>query len=118
MSSARSYVTSPSTRSRLHAAYALTSVNVCRKYIGILDYLFTDVMHQSYVYQDSGSQASLFVPPVPYFPRSIVFFSTPREIFYLAFGAMACHASQLVWFRYLYLVCSRYMWMNQLRRIH
>ena len=37
-----------------------------------------------------------------------------REALATGFGAMQCHASQLVWFRYLYLLFSGYMHLNVL----
>ncbi|KAF8635369.1 hypothetical protein AX15_000374 [Amanita polypyramis BW_CC] len=38
--------------------------------------------------------------------------------FWRAVQAMGCHRSQLVWFRYLYVLFSRYMWVNEWVEIH
>ncbi len=35
----------------------------------------------------------------------------------MGWRAMACHWSQLVWFRYAYLLFSTYMWVNVLHRV-
>ncbi|EED84582.1 hypothetical deacetylase from carbohydrate esterase family CE10 [Postia placenta Mad-698-R] len=45
-----------------------------------------------------------------------VFASGLRE-YVTALRAMAQHRSQLVWFRYLYVAFSRYMWVNELREV-
>ncbi|XP_043818294.1 N-acetylglucosaminyl-phosphatidylinositol de-N-acetylase [Dromiciops gliroides] len=68
----------------------LESVNVLRKYLSILDLPFTWLQ-----------------------PRDILFVLTPKEA-EQAKKAMFCHKSQLLWFRHLYILFSRYMVINSL----
>ncbi|NXJ66819.1 PIGL acetylase, partial [Rostratula benghalensis] len=69
----------------------LESVNLFRKYISILDVLFSCLL-----------------------PRDALFVLTEEET-EQAKRAMRCHRSQLLWFRHLYLLFSRYMVINSLR---
>lgn len=46
-------------------------------------------------------------------PHHAAFVATPAQYFQ-ALYAMRAHASQLVWFRWLYVAFSRLMWVNQL----
>ncbi|NXF87092.1 PIGL acetylase, partial [Eubucco bourcierii] len=69
----------------------LQSVNLCRKYISILDL------------------------PISYLlPRDALFILTEEET-EQAKRAMRCHGSQLLWFRHIYLLFSRYMVINSLQ---
>lgn len=69
--------------------FVLDSVRLWRKYVGALD-LFTS--HLTSTFLCLGS-------PLP------------------VWRAMRRHRSQLVWFRYLYMLFSRYVTINTLRRI-
>ncbi|NXN31396.1 PIGL acetylase, partial [Nycticryphes semicollaris] len=69
----------------------LESVNLFRKYISILDILFSCLL-----------------------PRDALFVLTEEET-EQARRAMRCHRSQLLWFRHLYMLFSRYMVINSLR---
>ncbi|KAJ6558680.1 putative deacetylase LmbE-like domain-containing protein [Mycena sp. CBHHK59/15] len=53
-----------------------------------------------------------FAPPEP----MPVFVSGFRE-YWVALQAMRAHSSQLVWFRWLYVIFSRYMWVNEWNEI-
>ncbi|CAK5274229.1 unnamed protein product [Mycena citricolor] len=44
--------------------------------------------------------------------NTITFVSSPHQ-YVSALAAMRAHASQLVWFRWLYVMFSRYMWVNE-----
>jgi N-acetylglucosaminylphosphatidylinositol deacetylase len=44
---------------------------------------------------------------------SIPVFVSGIQEYLMALKAMYQHRSQLVWFRYLYVVASRYMWVNE-----
>lgn len=46
----------------------------------------------------------------------VTFISSPSEVL-KAWRAMAAHESQFVWFRMLYIIFSRYMYVNSLREI-
>ncbi|KAM6296593.1 N-acetylglucosaminyl-phosphatidylinositol de-N-acetylase [Aegotheles albertisi] len=69
----------------------LESVNLFRKYISILDVLLSCLL-----------------------PRDALFILTEEET-EQARRAMWCHGSQLLWFRRLYVLFSRYMVINSLR---
>ncbi|KAI9277363.1 putative N-acetylglucosaminyl-phosphatidylinositol deacetylase [Sporodiniella umbellata] len=66
--------------------YTLTSISLLRKYIGVLDLVFQDPFR-------------LVSPPIPYL---------------VTHKAMRQHRTQLVWFRWLYVIFSRYMFINGL----
>ncbi|KFR05479.1 N-acetylglucosaminyl-phosphatidylinositol de-N-acetylase, partial [Opisthocomus hoazin] len=69
----------------------LESVNLFRKYISVLD-----------------------VPISCLLPRDALFILTEEET-EQAKSAMRCHRSQLLWFRHIYMLFSRYMVINSLR---
>ncbi|NXO03646.1 PIGL acetylase, partial [Rhinopomastus cyanomelas] len=69
----------------------LESVNLLRKYLSVLD-----------------------VPISCLMPRDALFILTEEES-EQARRAMRCHRSQLLWFRHIYLLFSRYMVINSLR---
>ena len=73
--------------------FTLVSVPLAAKYIGIISPLLTKVTRY-------------FYSPSP------VFVSGMRE-YWRAVQAMRQHKSQLVWFRYLNVLFSRYMWVNE-----
>ncbi|NXL11079.1 PIGL acetylase, partial [Mesembrinibis cayennensis] len=69
----------------------LESVNLFRKYISVLDVLISCLL-----------------------PRDALFVLTEEET-EQARRAMRCHRSQLLWFRHIYMLFSRYMMINSLR---
>ncbi|XP_008821708.1 N-acetylglucosaminyl-phosphatidylinositol de-N-acetylase isoform X1 [Nannospalax galili] len=69
----------------------LQSVNVLRKYLSLLD-----------------------LPWSLLYPQDVLFVLTRKEVAQ-AKKAMFCHYSQLLWFRHLYILFSRYMRINSLR---
>ncbi|KAL1922111.1 uncharacterized protein VTP21DRAFT_10753 [Calcarisporiella thermophila] len=77
------------------SAYALTTVSLARKYTALFDLSLSSFLL---------SQSDLFL------------ISSPAD-FLASQRAMRCHRSQLVWFRHLYVLFSRYMWMNDFQRI-
>lgn len=72
--------------------YVLESVNLIRKYIGLLDL------------------------PLSYFWASYVYVCNFKD-FIVIQKAMRAHRSQLLWFRYLYVFFSRYMLINTLKEL-
>ncbi|NWU92874.1 PIGL acetylase, partial [Upupa epops] len=73
--------------------FVLESVNLLRKYLSVLD-----------------------VPISCLLPGDALFILTEEET-EQAKRAMRCHRSQLLWFRHLYLLFSRYMVINSLRML-
>ncbi|NXN43061.1 PIGL acetylase, partial [Rhinoptilus africanus] len=69
----------------------LESVNLFRKYSSVLDVLLSCLL-----------------------PRDALFILTEEET-EQARRAMRCHRSQLLWFRHIYMLFSRYMMINSLR---
>lgn len=51
------------------------------------------------------------------FHSTFLYVSSPL-LYITAWRAMWAHRSQLVWFRYLYMLFSRYVLINTLKRIH
>lgn len=72
--------------------YKLVSCNILRKYSSVFDLLFSRFLTEC---------------------RLISFFSNPLA----PYRAMLKHESQLLWFRYLYILFSRYMFFNTLEPI-
>ncbi|XP_075450283.1 N-acetylglucosaminyl-phosphatidylinositol de-N-acetylase [Ascaphus truei] len=68
----------------------LESVNIFRKYLSVLDL------------------------PISWFCPHDVLFILSRAQYKQATEAMACHQSQLLWFRHMYVLFSRYMMINSL----
>ncbi|KAI7853035.1 putative deacetylase LmbE-like domain-containing protein [Circinella umbellata] len=79
--------------------FKLTSILLPRKYIGIGDLIYM------------GIEQRLFGPKED--NEDIVFVSSPIN-YLVTHKAMRRHVSQLVWFRWLYVTFSRYMFVNQL----
>ncbi|KAJ2688637.1 N-acetylglucosaminyl-phosphatidylinositol de-N-acetylase [Coemansia spiralis] len=78
--------------------YALESVGLARKYMSIVDTVF------SLGALLAGKDSLLFVSDVAAYSMGV--------------RAMAMHESQLVWFRKLYLAFSRYMFLNTYSKIN
>eukprot|EP00834_Sanchytrium_tribonematis_P002571 NODE_82_length_22625_cov_0.476516.p12 type:complete len:189 gc:universal NODE_82_length_22625_cov_0.476516:12714-12148(-) len=72
--------------------YALESVPLYRKYIGIYDLLF------------AAFSSNLII-------------SSPKQAF-TGYQAMLQHQSQLLWFRYLYLLFSRFIWIATFKKVN
>ena len=70
--------------------FTLVSVPLVTKYNGILSPLLA---------KGTVSQTPVFVSGMHEYWRAVM--------------AMRQHKSQLVWFRYLYVLFSRYMWVNE-----
>ncbi|XP_071177576.1 N-acetylglucosaminyl-phosphatidylinositol de-N-acetylase-like [Mytilus edulis] len=72
--------------------FVLKTTSILRKYLSILDL------------------------PLAYLTSQRTFVSTPLKTFY-AWRAMFAHRSQLMWFRFLYLIFSNYMFVNSLQEV-
>ncbi|ORX90931.1 LmbE-like protein [Basidiobolus meristosporus CBS 931.73] len=81
--------------------YTLTTVPLVRKYITFIDILFSI----SSLFQETDG-----------IPQTLAFVSSPKEVM-TSRKAMTCHRSQLVWFRQLYIIFSRYMFVNVLEKL-
>ncbi|RKP18446.1 LmbE-like protein [Rozella allomycis CSF55] len=76
--------------------YKLHSVPLWRKYLGVFDVPLT-------FYSQKW--------------KTVTFTLSPYEVYRKGFYAMKMHSSQLVWFRFLFLISSRYMITNTLTEI-
>ncbi|ORX62205.1 LmbE-like protein [Hesseltinella vesiculosa] len=88
---------------RTHAylqVYKLKSISLVRKYIGIVDVLFVKAQ-QLIVRPPTAPWISISSPPA--------YLQTHK--------AMRQHRTQLVWFRWLYVTFSRYMYINELEQV-
>lgn len=95
---------SKDTTSRPHL-YTLVSVPLYKKYIGLLGPVLTKLSvhtRRLIFHTDLTSKSG----------DELVFVAGARE-FATAHRAMQQHWSQLVWFRWLYVLFSRYMWVNE-----
>ncbi|CAG8542680.1 6369_t:CDS:2 [Paraglomus occultum] len=92
--------------------YKLKTVNVFRKYISLFDLTWT---HYNYHVADMKKKTNGVVKPST--PPDTVLLVSSFENYIKAREAMKCHKSQLVWFRYLYVLFSRYMVINELERV-
>ena len=90
------------TRPRL---YTLVSVPLYKKYIGLLSPVLAKLsVHTQRLSFHTGLATKS--------ADELVFVAGARE-FATAHRAMQQHWSQLVWFRWLYVLFSRYMWVNE-----
>ncbi|KAK3805563.1 MAG: putative deacetylase LmbE-like domain-containing protein [Benniella sp.] len=112
--------------------YVLKSVSLLRKYISLLDLPFTMLRTEALMplisrwLGHSGAAATLAGGQAgstrrgnansAFRPLELLFVSSPKAIVQ-AKGAMEKHESQMVWFRKLYVLFSRYMSVNELRRV-
>ena len=72
--------------------YSLQSVPIYRKYIGLYDLFFTLLL-------------------LPFSKRALKLASPVQVV--KGYYSMMQHKSQMVWFRYLYILFSRFMWINE-----
>ena len=72
--------------------FVLETVSLLRKYSSIFDFFLSSVR------------------------STFLNIASPKDVFSI-YSAMREHRSQLVWFRYLYLVFSRYIFMGSCKRI-
>lgn len=82
--------------------YKLPSVSLVRKYIGLGD-LPLAILSSRMVKTSTPETSLLFV-------------SSPGQ-YLITHKAMRQHSSQLVWFRWLYVIFSRYMMINELEKV-
>ncbi|KAH8551663.1 LmbE-like protein [Umbelopsis sp. PMI_123] len=87
---------------RVVSLYKLPSVSLLRKYIGLGD-LPLAVLSGRMVKSSTAKTNLLFV-------------SSPGQ-YLITHKAMRQHSSQLVWFRWLYVIFSRYMMVNELEKV-
>ncbi|SRR6266702_522363 len=94
------------------AAYSLTSKSVVTKYIGILAPILVKLkMTFSRVLQSTVENGNPDLPVRHVFVAGI-------GGYYRAVLATLQHRSQRAWFRWLYMVFSQYLWVNEWERIH
>ena len=90
------------------ALYTLSSVNIARKYVGLLDAPGTAI---SSVFRSFGSRRRDV-------PNRVAFLNDAGQ-YWKARGAMTtAHKSQMVWFRWGWITVGRYMYVNDLKRVN
>ncbi|KAF9932050.1 hypothetical protein BGZ75_005139 [Mortierella antarctica] len=114
-------------RTPVKTCYVLKSISLLRKYISVMDLPFTMLMTEALMplfsqWTGIGGAAALVggqnsaTNRINLRPLELLFVSSPKAIAQ-AKGAMEKHESQMVWFRKLYVLFSRYMSVNELRRV-
>ncbi|CAJ0925092.1 3063_t:CDS:10 [Entrophospora sp. SA101] len=91
--------------------YKLVTVNIIRKYISIFDSLLTYlnfISSSRHISSKDTTNKELDSSSL----NNLMLFVSSKEQFYQTVQAIECHKSQLIWFRYLYLRFSRYMFIN------
>ncbi|GIJ99840.1 N-acetylglucosaminyl-phosphatidylinositol de-N-acetylase [Aspergillus viridinutans] len=92
--------------------YTLTTTNILRKYIGVLDAPWT---------MASGALGSIFAGAAKGgkddMPGKLLFISSVDEYIRAQAAMVKAHKSQMVWFRYGWITLGRYMVVNDLRRV-
>lgn len=88
------------------ALYELESLPLPVKYIGILGHLYeaVNISVEMTLAQNDQTREMVLVASIGW-----------KDVARFTLGAMRKHQSQLVWFRWLYLVFSRYCHVNSLR---
>jgi len=92
--------------------WTLESVRLARKYSGVFNALSTKLVLAVGGSLQKVLQAMSFDVPKPKVTR-VTIVATPSQ-YVASVAAMRKHATQLVWFRYLYVSFSKYMWVNDL----
>ncbi|KAF8944882.1 hypothetical protein BGZ47_003604 [Haplosporangium gracile] len=115
-------------RTPVKCCYVLKSVSLLRKYIAILDLPITMLKTEALMPLVSqmfglggsaslaGGASSSVRNRAMIRPQELLYVSAPAAVF-KAKTAMEKHESQMVWFRKIYVVVSRYMSINELRRV-
>ncbi|KAG0291553.1 N-acetylglucosaminyl-phosphatidylinositol de-N-acetylase [Linnemannia gamsii] len=115
-------------RTPVKTCYVLKSVSLLRKYIAILDLPVTMLKTEALMPLVSqmfglggaaslaGGASSSVRSRAMIRPQELLYVSAPAAV-YQAKTAMEKHESQMVWFRKIYVVVSRYMSINELRRV-
>src|SRR4051812_4557176 len=82
--------------------YTLTSVPIYRKYTSIFDAFVTARLHESTEYGGAGA------------PKSVMYLSNWDEYRTAQKAMTEGHKSQMIWFRWGWIILSRYMVFNDL----
>lgn len=90
--------------------YSLLSTPIYRKYLGLLDAVYS--RFEAYSAESDSTPSSS--PPSYAHPSFFLFFSFRVDLVY---RCMSLHASQFVWYRRLFILFSRYTCINSIRRI-
>ncbi|EAW13118.1 PIG-L family deacetylase [Aspergillus clavatus NRRL 1] len=89
--------------------YTLTTTNILRKYIGVLDAPWTMATGALSFFTAAGGAKDDM-------PRRLMFVSSVEEYFQAQKAMVKAHKSQMVWFRYGWITLGRYMIVNDLKR--
>ncbi|KAF9115647.1 hypothetical protein BGX27_007074 [Mortierella sp. AM989] len=105
-------------RTPVKCCYALKSVSLLRKYMSLLDLPVTTLKTEALMplMSKAVGLGPITTRTNSLRPLELLFVSSPTAIVQ-AKRAMEKHVSQMVWFRKIYVVASRYMSVNELRRV-
>jgi N-acetylglucosaminylphosphatidylinositol deacetylase len=96
-------------------AYKYTSIlSVAFGKVDIYGYRWMQLLEHRIIRVLSIWYPDILTPAIPWHPdgQSMPEFISGFEGYLKALEAMEAHESQLVWFRWLYVVFSKYMWVN------
>ena len=93
--------------------YSLTSVALLRKYTGVFGGVFTRFNLMLRIALKGYPIVNRFVSDEETTPV----FITSGEQYFRGLSAMKQHSSQRVWFRWLNVLFSRYMWVNEWKEV-
>jgi N-acetylglucosaminylphosphatidylinositol deacetylase len=116
IASAIRLLTKNKTNTMIKMAYELKSVSILRKYSSLLDFqlvfisIIPRLLHSLLSYIIPFNLISS--PDMSY----MLLINTPHD-YMVSRAAFASHQSQYSWDRYIYLIASRYMFINELKYI-
>jgi N-acetylglucosaminylphosphatidylinositol deacetylase len=116
LASAMRVLTKNKTNTMIKMAYELKSVSILRKYSSLLDFhlifisILPRLLHSLLSYIIPFNLISS--PDMSY----MLLINTPND-YMISRAAFASHQSQYSWDRYIYLIASRYMFINELKYI-
>lgn len=101
----------PSGYSNPVTLYTLTTTNILRKYLGVLDVpttMISGILAKLNVYTSKSNSRD--------YPRRLLFVNSIQEWLTAQSAMVKAHQSQMVWFRWGWITIGRYMVVNDLRR--
>lgn len=87
--------------------YTLSSISIFRKYASFLDIVITSLSASAFTCTMRKIHHS--------YPPCLSFLSSLKQIRNAQLAMITCHHSQMRWFRWGWIICSRYMLINDLR---
>lgn len=116
LSAAVHSITRNNTFPNIQRSYELHSVSLLRKYWGLIDFYLIFVSYLPRLLRSILFHFDPFNLISPIDASRLLLINTPHDYF-VSRTAFASHATQYSWDRHLYLIASRYMYVNELKAI-